>query len=161
MDKTVTYMKLLEDSLQKKKEILIRLTELTKEQTILFASSEKSGERHDEIFAEKQQLIDELNELDDGFETTYKKISSIIKNNKAIYKNEIIGLQKLIKEITEMSVNLQVLEMKNKDKFDLYVKQQKSEIRQARESNRMSSKYYQNMANRHQAGQTYFLDKKK
>lgn len=161
MDKTVTYMKLLEDSLQKKKEILVRLTEITKEQTILFASSEKSGERHDEIFAEKQQLIDELNVLDDGFETTYKKISSIIKNNKAIYKNEIIGLQKLIKEITEMSVNLQVLEMKNKDKFDLYVKQQKSEIRQARESNRMSSKYYQNMADHHQAGQTYFLDKKK
>lgn len=161
MDKTITYIKLLQDSLQKKKKILLHLTQLTKEQTVLFNQKEKNTQRHEEVFDEKQQLIDELNRVDDGFEAIYKNISTILKSNKSLYETEIKTLQVLISEITDLGVNLQALEMKNKEKFNLFLKNQKEEIRHIREGSRMSGKYYQNMANQHQIGQTYFLDEKK
>lgn len=161
MDKTITYLKLLEDSLHKKKKVLLHLTKLTKEQTVLFGQKEKNAERHDQIFNEKQQLIDDLNQLDDGFETIYNNISSILKSNKNLYATKIKMLQGLISEVTDLGVNLQALEIKNKEKFNSFLSTQKGEIRQSREGSRMSNKYYQNMSNQHQIGQTYFLDEKK
>ena len=155
------YVKILVDTLKKKKETLEFLTMVTKEQEELLKSEPFSMEQFEETLDKKEKVIQNLNQLEDGFEAFYKRIELIIRTEKDNYKEELQRAQKLITEITDMSVRLQAMEARNKEKLTREFANQRQEIRSFKVSSQTAEKYYHNMANQHQEGQSYFMDRKK
>ncbi|MCR5754943.1 MAG: hypothetical protein K6G30_09075, partial [Acetatifactor sp.] len=109
----------------------------------------------------KEKLIENLNQLDDGFEAFYQRIELVIKTEKEKYRAELTKAQKLISEITDISTRLQAKEARNKEKLALVLTNNRQEIRNFKASNQMAQKYYSNMANQHREGQSYFVDRRK
>lgn len=161
MDTTVSYMNILIDSLQKKYEVLQELDRLTQEQSVLLGREDRIDHEFDRIYAEKDAMLQNLDKLDDGFENMYQKVGGILKNNRHMYREQIEQAQKLIREITDLSVGIQAEEVKNKEKMKTYLQQQRREIGQIRRNESRTGQYYQNAVNRHQNGQSYFMDQKK
>ena len=108
---------------------------------------------------EKSGLVDQLNELDEGFQQIYNRVKAMLQADKESYKEEIRTMQKLITEITEMSTTIQTQEKRNYDLAGKRFAKVKKGIRKARASNRVASQYYKNMANLNVVDSQY-MDKK-
>ncbi len=155
------YLNVLIDTLRKKEELLNTLIELTKEQDSILAESKFSLDRFDSIMQDKDKVINQLNQVENGFEVIYQRVEKELPANKEQIKTEILEIQKLIRNITDKSMSIQALESKNKEKLIIQLAGRRQEIRNFKATNLAADRYHQNMANQHQEGQSYFLDKKK
>jgi FlgN protein. len=153
------YIAVLIQSLEKKKEILDKIIAKNKEQKILFTDEGSDPDRLEENMQEKSGLVDQLNELDEGFQQIYNRVKSVLQSDKESYKEEIRTMQKLITEVTEMSTTIQTQEKRNYDLAGKRFAKVKKGIRKARASNRVASQYYKNMANLNVVDSQY-MDKK-
>lgn len=160
MDNNSTYIQVMIQSLNKKREVLEKIIEYTLEQELVLSESEVDLDRFGDLIDEKQKWIDQLNLLDTGFEKLFERVKEEIQLHRENYQVEIEEMQKLIKIITDQGIVLKTSELRNKVSFEQYSANKKKEIRAFKMSNTSVSKYYQNMADQHQ-GQSYFLDKKK
>lgn len=141
------YIAVLIQSLEKKKELLDKIIAKNKEQKILFTDEGSDPDRLEENMQEKSGLVDQLNDLDEGFQQIYNRVKSVLQADKESYKEEIRTMQKLITEITEKSTTIQTQEKRNYDLAGKRFATVKKGIRKARASNRVASQYYKNMAN--------------
>lgn len=163
MGEEKTYFQVLKDSLRKKQQILNALIKATTEQEQALksdSSNEMIGDTMLEKIAEKEELLKELENTDQGFEKVYQRVKESLIENKEAYRMEITELQKMIKKITDDSVKLEAMERRNKERLDLFLKKERGKIRDFRMGQESSKQYYQHMANKHQIGQTYFMDHK-
>lgn len=161
MDSNRTYIEILIHSLQKKAQVLDDVIRLTKDQEMLLDKSNNMNmDEFNKSIEKKGPLIDQINELNDGFETLYNRIKEELISKKSEYSNEIKQLQDLIKFVTEKSVTIQVIEKQNYIKFQKYLNTKSTEIKEFKQSSKTVSSYYKNMVSQHQ-GQSYFIDKKK
>lgn len=155
-----TYIKILYDTLIKKNRILEDIMQLTVQQENILAESSLDFEKFDECISQKEVLIDQINQLDDGFETLYERVkeefSLLIEKNESLIKS----IQELIKDIVSKSTRLQVLENKNKLALDLFLTNQKQEVRTIKKNNKMATSYYGNMSGQN-LNNSFFFDKKK
>ena len=159
MEKEVrTYLKLLEDSLQKKEHQLSMLLQISNEQKQVLEEN-FSIEKFSELMEKKEPCIEQIATFDYGFEGIYNRLKPVLEKDKAPYKQEIQRLQQSIKRITEASVQLKALEEQNKIRFEMRLKEQKKEIKTFKQSSKTVSSYYKNMAGT-QTNQSYFMDKK-
>ena len=154
-----TYLKLLEDSLQKKEQQLNVLLYLSNEQKKLLAEEKFSIEKFNELMDQKEPCIEQISTFDYGFEGIYNRLKPVFEKDKAPYQQEIERLQQLIKQITETSVQLKVLEQQNKSHLEMRLQERKKEIKTFKQSNKTVSNYYKNMIGT-QTNQSYFMDKK-
>jgi tRNA U55 pseudouridine synthase TruB len=155
-----TYLRMLDESLQKKLAVLGQIYELTQQQELCFQGDNEVLEIMEQCVTHKEPLLKQLTMLDEGFDIVYSKIKDDVIKRKKEYQAEITMLQKSITDITSLSVKIQTLEQGNKLKFELYLSNQKKEIKQFKVSNRTASNYYKNMTGKPQ-GESYFIDKKK
>ena len=155
------YIKILADSLVKKTEVLRRLEELTAWQEKLLSGDTFNEDDFDQSMKEKEEQLVILSELDQGFENLYSRVREEMAQNKGFYKKEITSIQHSIEEITDYSVKLQAMEARNRDRFRVCLASKHKEIRDVRMNSQSAASYYKNMSNQHQAGQSYFMDKKK
>lgn len=155
------YIRILLDSMKKKERVLQYLLGETKEQSQILSEELFNIDNFDRSMERKELLIEELNQLDNGFETTYERIKEELKKGKEKYQTEIIELKKLITSVTDISVKIQALEQRNKKSMEQCLIQQKQEIKQMKMNNQTAVKYYNQMAGQYQASQSHFLDSKK
>lgn len=155
-----TYIDVLKDSLEKKVIVLEKLLEKTLSQEKIISTNPFNNEEFDLDYEDKEVLILQLSQLDEGFEQIYDHVKDILSNNKLEHKEDIVQLQNLIRQITDKSTELQAIEIKNKKKLDVIFTNRKKEIKDYKINSQMASSYYKNMADQHQ-GQSYFYDKKK
>ena len=160
MDTVYTYINVLVDTLQKKKKVLEKISAETKRQKELLQSDKFDEELFQKMIAHKEVLLNELEQLDKGFEQVYERVALAMKHNKDMYKEQILSAQQLIQEIMDLSVNIQVMEEQNKERFPIAMTEKRKQIGGIRNSSKMVTSYYRNMPNIHQTGQSYFLDKK-
>ena len=161
MDNSSVYITVLHDSLSRKADIVKEILTLTKEQRDILSSQEVDADRFDEIIDEKGARIDEILEIDKGFDAMFERVRSVLQTNKEAYRPQIVEMQNYIRVITDMSVELQGIEQSNKILFDKFLHKKRNEIKDFNKSNKTAASYYQNMSNQHQSWQSYFLDKKK
>lgn len=154
------YIAILQQSLEKKNRILDLIVEKNKEQRILFTDETLPPERLEENIKEKGDLVDQLNQLDDGFEQVYNRVREILNKEKEAYRDEIKKMQELIREITDKSATVQAQEQRNKELAVQKFASVKKEIRKARTSTKAASQYYKSMAKMNVVD-SQFLDKKK
>ena len=154
------YLNILITSLRKKGAILRELLTRTEEQKALLADETFSEERFMELTEEKTVLLDNLSQQDDGFEAIYKRVAPILQEKKAFYKEEVRTMQQLIREITELSVQIQSLETRNRAGLELFLRNKRSEIRQVKRSRSVAARYYNTMSKMN-LEDAQFMDKKK
>lgn len=153
------YIAVMIQSLGKKSELLDKIIAKNKEQKYLFEDEESDPDRLEENMQEKSDLIDQLNELDEGFQQIYDRIKIALQRDKESYKEEIHTMQKLITEITEKSTTVRTQEQRNRVLAEKRFAAVKKGIRKARTSNQAASKYYKSMANLNVVD-SQFLDQK-
>lgn len=156
----MNYISILKESLYKKIEVLdeiLRLNEIQKESV-----SEKkfNEEKFDETIEKKDVCIAELNRLDSGFESVFKHVKEKIESNPEMYKKDVEEFQKLISEITEKSMEVQLSEKRNEKLVFGKLSEERNKIRQSKNANRVATDYYKNMS-KVNVVEPQFLDKKK
>lgn len=156
-----TYIKILLDSMKKKERIMQYLLGETKEQKQILLVEPFDIDNFEKSMERKELLIEQLNQLDDGFEIMYQRVKEELSKKREMYQTEIIELKKLIASVTDISIKIQALEQRNKRSMEQCLIKQKQEIKQVKISNQTATKYYNNMANQYQNNQSYFLDRKK
>ncbi|MEG0962916.1 MAG: flagellar protein FliT [Lachnospiraceae bacterium] len=139
------YIAILSQSLEKKVELLDLIMEKNKEQRILFTDETTLPEDLEENMQEKSKLVEQLEQLDDGFEQTYDRVREVLSVNKSQYKEEITEMQNSIRAITEKMANIRTQEIRNRDLAAQRFSSVKKQIRQVRTSNKVASQYYKNM----------------
>ena len=102
--------------------------------------------REEALIAEKETLIDRINELDSGFQSVYDRIKDEVQKNKSSYIEEIKTLQELITKLTDKGVEIQTSEERNRARIEKVLMGAKKEIRKSRKSMQAVSNYYKSMS---------------
>ena len=161
MNSNKTYIDILIQSLQEKIKILDHIIRLSDEQDILLSQELSMDiDEFDKTIEEKGNLIEKVNELNDGFQTLYEKVKEELICRKNEYATEIQKMQELIKVVTDKSIEIQVKEKRNSMKLQRFLKDKSTEIKEFKKNSSTVASYYKSMSTQHQ-GQSYFIDKKK
>lgn len=160
MESAMVYISALQESLQKKQKIMEQLLLVTKEQGELLQQTPMNAERFEEILDEKDAFLVELDSLDRGFESVFRKLSPFLDKDRESYRTSIVRMQELIRAITDCGVRIEGIERKNRDAFQKYLLKERQEIKNSKASNKTAVSYYQNMPNQHHEWQAYFMDQK-
>lgn len=154
------YLNVLEESLMKKIDALNSVQEYNNRQQKLFQSEITDITVFDSYVEEKEQLIEQINKLDEGFENLYDAVAEELQNNRDKYKPQIRRLQELVRKVTDMSISVQAQEARNKKLIEDYFSRERSSICQNRKTSKAAYDYYKNM-NNSSVVPPQFMDRKK
>ena len=110
-----TYLAIMLQSLKKQEQVLdeiIRLNDLQKKELTDQATPVDDS---DKTVEDKSACIDQLDQLDSGFEKLYAQVQEELQANKEQYADTIRELQKRIRSVTDKSIMIQAQEARNKD----------------------------------------------
>lgn len=153
------HLLILEESLVKKKAILDRIEETSKEQMKLLQADPVDLEAYDRGVDEKDACIQELAGLDEGFEMVYDGIREELGANREQYREQIGRIQMLISELTDKSVSIQATEERNRQMVTVYFQKERQGIGKARKSSKAAYDYYKSMNNTN-VTDPYVIDQK-
>lgn len=156
----IVYINILADSLQKKQTALQEILKITKQQEELLKIGDFAEEDFLKLVNQKQRYISKMQELDNGFESIYNRVKVELEAGKEQYRSQITHIQHLIVQVTELGVDIEALEKRNKTQMDKVIEQRQENIRGKRTNNNGVSNYYRSMLSQ-QYNQSYFLDQKK
>lgn len=154
------YIKILIDSLKKKLKVLEDIISFNKEQKKLIEEEKLDLPEFEVTLNRKQELIDELNLLDEGFELVYSRVKDELVRDAGSHADEIDALKTLISQVTEKSILIQAEEERNRASIANHFASYKKEIRQFKQGRDAASNYYKSMSKTDHV-QPHFLDKKK
>ena len=140
------YITALIESLEKKRDVLKEICLKNAEQYKLATKVPFPESDFDKNSEEKGVLIYKLNKLDEGFELTYEKVREELGGSKEKYKSEILTMQQLIAEITDLSTKIQADELRNKNALEKYFKGERSKLKGLRSQSRAARSYQETMS---------------
>lgn len=139
---------MLEESLVKKLSILTKLEEENEIQKEVLSSMEEEREpEFDACVDRKAELIDQLELLDDGFQSLFDRVKEEVGKNKDQYRDQIKRMQQLIEEITGKSASLEATEHRNKRLAEQYFSSLRQKMTASKKSSAAAFNYYQTMNN--------------
>ena len=140
-----TYIAILIQSLQKKNKILDVIIQKNKEQREGLEDPNLDPDDFDQIMDAKSKLIDQLNELDSGFEEVFARVKEELELHRSEYKDEIFKMQELIRMITDKSLRIQQQELQNKKLMEQKFASVRKQVREVRQSQKVVNQYYKSM----------------
>ena len=149
MNEVQSYLQMMIESLNKKEAVLAKIIEKNSAQSDCIHDKDYGDvdwDRFNVLIAEKETLIERVNELDSGFESLYGRIRDDLERNKSSYKEEIRMLQDLITKLTDQSVEIKAAEERNRARIEKVLMGAKKEIRKSRKSMQAVSNYYKSMS---------------
>ncbi len=159
MENNGSYLDLMIDSLNKKIHLLEKIQEVNVHQKQIVSDARFEMEELDATVEEKGRYIDEINKLDDGFETLYERVREALQENKSQYSQQISVMQKLIQRVVELSASIEAEEKRIKAGVENQFSKVKQAVKETRKNSRAVSNYYKNMTKLDSEPQ--FMDKKK
>lgn len=156
---TESYMSILDESLDKKIEILDALNGLNMQQSALLDNDKFDEESFHELNEKKAELIDKLNAMDDGFQLIYDKVKGELEGNRERYAEQIKALQGKITQIMEKSNHLMAEEQRNKERIKNKFATRRKELSSVKKNSQYAANYYKSMNK--VTGEPVFMDKKK
>lgn len=154
------YVTVLEQSLEKKIHVLDEIYRICQLQTEVLSKQPAELETFDRYVDDKDICIEKLKKLDEGFEILYEKVAQELKENRAMYADQIAHMQELITVITDKSTAIQVLEERNKKAVEDVLCRERKELGKGKRSLNVAMNYYRNMSGAGIAQPSY-MDKKK
>lgn len=155
-----TYIQIMLQSLEKKSKVLDQIIQLNEQQKTVLESADSPVEEFDETAEKKSVLIEQLEQLDSGFEKLYDRVRKELQTNKDAYKDQIRKMQEYIRVVTDKSVQIQTQEARNKELMTSKFTRVKKQARQVRANSKATSSYYQSMS-RTSVIDPQFMDDKK
>jgi flagellar biosynthesis/type III secretory pathway chaperone len=140
-----TYVAIMLQSLKKKEQVLMQIIILNRKQKDVLENPNATPDEFDDLVEQKSALIEQLDQLDSGFEKLFARMKEELEGNKDKYASQIKEMQTYIRSVTDKSVEIQSQESRNKD---LMVKKFANVRRQAktvRTGTQVANKYYRNM----------------
>ena len=155
-----SYLDMMQESLRKKIAILKKIeTENEIQKHILDSPEHVDTTLFDAAVERKAKLIDELTELNDGFQLLFDHIKEEIEQNRKKYKEEIQQMQEMIRQITVLSNTLQAEELRNKKMADAYFSEMRRQLKNGKRSAKAALDYYQSM-NKSKIISPQYIDRK-
>ncbi len=151
---------MLIESQEKKISLLEEALELDEKQLELIRSENPDLDEIESSLDRKGRIVEELDKLDDGFESVYAKVRDELIENKEAHKDEIKRLQELISKITELLVKIQAEELRGNDEVERFLKSRKSRLKGNKSSVKAANTYALNMRKVNKID-SFFVDKKK
>ncbi len=139
------YLRVMQDVLVRKKKVLTDIYAATKEQEDALRTEEIDEKTFNAAIEKKSALIEQLNEMDDGFDKLYDRIASEIKEKGAEHADTVRRLQALIQELTDLGVSVSALEKKNKATLDKKANEIRAGKKSFKVSRQTADKYYKSM----------------
>lgn len=158
MDKL--YLTILMESLQKKIRILDQIILADQEQREALEDPNLDPDDFDRIVEKKADDIEQLEQLDAGFEEVFARVKEELNGNREQYKEQIHIMQDLIRKITDKSLLIQKQEAQNKELMEKKFASVRSQAREVRKSQKIVNQYYKNMM-KNNYNDPQFLDNKK
>lgn len=155
-----TYIQIMLQSLEKKSKVLDQIIQLNEQQKTVLESADSPVEDFDETVEKKSALIEQLEQLDSGFEKLYDRVREELQTNKDAYRDQIRKMQEYIRVVTDKSVQIQTQEARNKELMTSKFTRVKKQARQVRANSKATSSYYQSMS-RTSVIDPQFMDDKK
>jgi len=155
-----TYVDIMIQSLNKKLQVLDKIMEKNQIQKALLEDSNSDVDEFDKVVEDKGGLIQQLEQLDSGFDKLYERVKQALKEDKDTYAEKIAVMQELIRKITDRSMEIQVQEARNKELMIQKIAFVKNTAKNLRTNKKAVSQYYQNMMQLNYVD-PQFLDNKK
>ena len=147
MEQTTLYVSILHQSLERKKEYLNKLLQLTKKQAEIAGEKDFNEDAFEDVINEKDILINNINEIDKGFTSVYDRVRTDVLDNQDVYKKELLAIQELIRECVDLGMEIEATEKRNKALFEQVFARGFKGIKQVKQSKQVANRYYQSMSN--------------
>lgn len=147
MDQTGTYVTIMQESLLRKKKYLEQVLSLTEEQERVAKEKKFDEQVFGDIIDNKDVLINNINEIDKGFTSVYDRVRAEVLANQDLYHDELVEMQKLIKECVDLGMRIEVLEERNRATLEQVFAVGFKGIKQVKQSKQVANKYYKSMSN--------------
>lgn len=154
------YLVILEQSLNKKLDILKKIRQENEHQQLLLLDENLTPEEFEKNMQEKSDLVDSLDSLDQGFEDIYERVRVTLADHKDQYREQIERLQQLIRQITAESNSIQAEEQRNYQLAQNKFASIKKQIREIKSSHKAVNEYYRSMSTANQIDAQFMDDKK-
>ncbi len=139
---------MLEESLVKKIEIMKMIEdENARQKEILSNSDEVNLEAFDKTLDTKGEYIEELEKLDDGFQSLFDRVKKEVGDNKEAYADQIKRMQHLIHDIMDKSASIEAAEHRNKKLAERYFSSERQKMAEGKRSSAAAFNYYSTMNN--------------
>ena len=155
-----TYVDIMVQSLNKKLQVLDRIIELNRQQKELLEDEMSEAEAFDKTVEEKASLIEQLEQLDSGFEKLFSRVKEELDGNKENYADAIKMMQSGIRRVTDKSMEIQAQEARNHDLMVRKFAYVKESAKTVRTNSKIATQYYKNMMNLNYVD-PQFMDNKK
>ena len=155
-----TYVDIMIQSLNKKLQVLDRIIELNRQQKDLLEDEMSEAEAFDKTVEEKASLIEQLEQLDSGFEKLFSRVKEELDGNKESYADAIKAMQNAIRRVTDKSMEIQAQEARNHDLMVRKFTYVKESAKTVRTNSKVATQYYKNMMNLNYVD-PQFMDNKK
>ena len=140
------YIDIMLQSLEKKEVVLDRIIEANVRQEAVLKNPEGDPEEFDETVETKGTLIEQLEQLDSGFQKLFDNMKEELDGQRENYAKQIEQMQIHIRSITDKSVQIQAQEARNKELMTQKFARIKEMAKQTRASSNMVNQYYKNMS---------------
>lgn len=160
MENTSGFVVMLRESLERKIFLLDRIIAVNEKQLDVLRDVNSLPEDLEATVNEKSDLVEELDTLDEGFETVFSKVKIEIEKNRDIYRDEISKMKILIRQITDRSAQIQSQEIRNKENAEGKFSYIKDQVKKITMSQKAVNTYYRNMMKVNYVDPQFMDDKK-
>lgn len=154
------YIHILVESLEKKIRILDGIISANQEQREGLEDPNLDPDDFDKTVEKKAEYIDQLDQLDKGFEELFARVREELNTNREKYKAEIQTMQGQIRKITDKSLVIERQETQNKELMEKKFAAVRSQAREVRKSQKIVNQYYKSMM-KNSMSDPQFMDNKK
>ncbi|MDO5154420.1 MAG: hypothetical protein Q4D51_00500 [Eubacteriales bacterium] len=153
------YISVLIETLEKKRDALQNILRITKTQEQIAKGSVYQEEEMERALNEKDIQIARINTLDEGFQSVYERVRAEVQRQPDLYRKDLVHLQDLIRECTDLGNQIMVLEERNRDRFQSLFAQSKRQYSASKNKANVAQNYFRTMNNT-KILDAYFVDKK-
>lgn len=153
-------VQILERSLEKKNQILSKIIEQNDLQETILKQETFDMDAFEASVDAQNGSIEELEQLDAGFEALYDRVREDMMVNKDKYHQEIASMKDLIQQITDKVVTVNAGNMRNKRLAENQFKKARENIRSGASKSKVARGYYNNMNNLNYVSPQFYDNKK-
>ena len=157
---TNSYVDIMIQSLNKKIQVLEEIEKLNLIQKELLEDEKSDADDFDQTVERKAALIEQMSQLDSGFDKLFERVRDEITAKRSAYSDKIKVMQDCIRRITDLSMELQKQEARNKDLMIQKFAFIREKAKVVRTNKKAVNQYYKNMMNLHYVD-PQFMDNKK
>ena len=99
----------------------------------------------DQTVTDKSILIEQMEQLDSGFDKLFDRVKEELQSNREMYGEQIKVMQSCIRKITDLSMEIQTQEARNKDLMTQKFVSVRQKAKVVRTNSKAASQYYKNM----------------